>query len=156
MGQLLFDCRLIFQVLVFRCISWAGGLALKVESSQSNPLIEFPKTYPKLWTQLSGVKDMVDFSILSSSQSLSCSSLSSTFSPLKHYLPSILSQFSCLPGVPAVTKLWCHCHRHQGDNDDLLSFFFFSNATSWPGDDDERRCVNLVWCAAQSTEPRWE
>ena len=134
MGQLLFDCRLIFHNLVFRCISWAGGLAFKVESSQSNPLLEFPKTYPKLWSQLSGVKDMVDFAFLSSSPSWSCSSLSSTFSLLKHYLPSILSQFSCLPGVPDVTKLGCLCH--QAYNDDLLSSFSFPTP---PADQDDER-----------------
>ena len=77
---------------------------------------------------------MVDFSILSSSQSLSCSSLSSTFSPLKHYLPSILSQFSCLPGVPDVTKLGCLCH--QAYNDDLLSSFSFPTP---PADQDDER-----------------
>ena len=114
MGQLLFDCRLIFQVLVFRCISWAGGLALKVESSQSNPLIEFPKTYPKLWTQLSGVKDMVNFAIFiivaitimlfTIFHILTVKTLPS-FCPLSVFL---------LAGSPWRYKSRCHGHQASG------------------------------------------
>ena len=131
MGQLLFDCRLIFQVLVFRCISWAGGLALKVESSQSNPLIEFPKTYLKLWTQLSGVKDMVDFAIFiivaitimlfTIVHILTVNTLPS-FYPLSVFL---------LAGSPWRYKI--RLSLSPGIQWWFAVFFFFSNATSWPG-----------------------